>query len=103
MEFKSSSLYDSTLLHSGFSGGASGKESAANAGDTRDLGSIPGSGRSPGGGNGNSLQYPNHGQRSLRCIVPWDHKESDMTERKHKRMLHCIYYGKLSMKNDLIY
>ena len=57
MEFKSSSLYDSTLLHSGFSGGASGKESAANAGDTRDLGSIPGSGRSPGVGNGNLLQY----------------------------------------------
>ena len=31
-----------------------GKESACNAGD---LGSIPGSGRSPGKGNGNSLQY----------------------------------------------
>ena len=28
-----------------------------NAGDTRDPGSIPGSGRSPGGGNGNPLQY----------------------------------------------
>ena len=29
----------------------------ANAGDIRDAGSIPGSERSPGGGNGNSLQY----------------------------------------------
>ena len=29
-----------------------------NAGDTRDVGSIPGSGRSPGEGNGNPLQYP---------------------------------------------
>ena len=29
----------------------------ANAGDTGDLGSIPGWGRSPGGGNGNPLQY----------------------------------------------
>ena len=29
----------------------------ANAGDTRAAGSIPGSGRSPGGGNGNPLQY----------------------------------------------
>ena len=29
----------------------------ANAGDTRDLGSIPGSGRSPGVGNDNPLQY----------------------------------------------
>ena len=30
---------------------------SANAGDIRDLGSIPGSGRSLGGGHGNSLQY----------------------------------------------
>ena len=29
----------------------------ANAGDIRDTGSIPGSGRSPGGGHGNLLQY----------------------------------------------
>ena len=33
------------------------KNPTANAGDIRDMGSIPGSGRSPGGGNGNSLQY----------------------------------------------
>ena len=33
------------------------KDLAANVGDTRDAGSIPGSGRSPGGGNGNPLQY----------------------------------------------
>ena len=38
----------------GFPGGSEGKASACNAGD---LGSIPGSGRSPGGGNGNPLQY----------------------------------------------
>ena len=38
----------------GFSGGSVGKESACNAGD---LDSIPGSGRSPGEGNGNPLQY----------------------------------------------
>ena len=35
----------------------SGKESVCNAGDTRDVDSIPGSGRSPGGGNGKPLQY----------------------------------------------
>ena len=35
----------------------SGKESPANTGDTREVSSIPGSGRSPRGGNGNSLQY----------------------------------------------
>ena len=33
------------------------KESAGNAGDAGDSGSILGSGRSPGGGNGNPLQY----------------------------------------------
>ena len=38
----------------GFPGGTDGKESACNA---TDLGSIPGSGRSPGGGHGNPLQY----------------------------------------------
>ena len=33
------------------------KNPLANAGDIRDTGSIPGSGRSPAGGNSNSLQY----------------------------------------------
>ena len=35
----------------------SDKESACQAGDAADMGSIPGSERSPGGGNGNPLQY----------------------------------------------
>ena len=38
----------------GFRGDSDGKESACKAGD---LGSIPGSGRSPGAGNGYPLQY----------------------------------------------
>ena len=38
----------------GFPGGSEVKNPPANAGD---VGSIPGSGRSPGEGNGNSLQY----------------------------------------------
>ena len=42
------------LLHRGFPGGSDGKEFACNAGDP---GSIPGSGRSPGEGNSNPLQY----------------------------------------------
>ena len=33
------------------------KNLPANAGDLRDAGSIPGSEKSPGGGNGNPLQY----------------------------------------------
>ena len=41
----------------GFPGGSMVKNSPANAGDTRDLGLIPRLGESPGGGNGNPLQY----------------------------------------------
>ena len=50
----------------GFPGGSDVKESTCNAGD---LDSIPGSGKSPGGGLGNPLQYSclenPHGRRSL--------------------------------------
>ena len=35
----------------------SGKESTWSTGEAGDMGSVPGLGRSPGGGNGNSLQY----------------------------------------------
>ena len=51
----------------------------------RDLGVTPGSGRSPGGGHGNPLQYccleHPHGQRSLTGYSPWGPKESDTTEQ----------------------
>ena len=63
-------------FHLDFPGGSDGKVSAYNAGDP---GSIPGSGISPGEGNGNPLQ--SHGWRSLVGYCPWGHKESDMTER----------------------
>ena len=66
----------------GFPGGSVGKESSCSV---EDLGSIPGLGRSPGGGHGNPLQYSclenPHGQRSLEGCSPWGHKESDTTER----------------------
>ena len=41
----------------GFPGDSVVKNLPANAGDTGDLGLIPGSGRSTGGGNENSIQY----------------------------------------------
>ena len=41
----------------GFPGGAVVKSLPANAGDAGGAGLIPGSGRSPGGGNGNPPQY----------------------------------------------
>ena len=66
----------------GFPGGSDGEESSCNA---EDPGSIPGSGRSPGGGHGNPLHYSclenPHGQRSLVGYRPRGRKESDMTER----------------------
>ena len=66
----------------GFPGGSEGKESACNA---RDLGSIPGLGRSPGGGHGSPLQYSclenPSGQRSLVDCSPWSHRKSDTTEQ----------------------
>ena len=59
------------------------KNLPASAGDTRDVGSIPGSGRSPGEGHGNPvhscLESP-HGQRSLIGYNPWGHKKANMTE-----------------------
>jgi len=65
----------------GFPGSSDSIESACNAGD---LGSIPGLGRSTGGGHGNPLQYSYlekpHGQRSLVGYSPWGPKESDTTE-----------------------
>ena len=63
-----------------YSFGSDGKASACNAGD---LGLIPGSGRSPGEGNGNPLQLlpgKSHGWRSLIGYSPWGCKESDTTE-----------------------
>ena len=64
-----------------YSGSSEGKESFCSAGD---LGLIPGSGRSPGEGNGNPLQYSclenPHGQRSLAGYSPCGHKESDTTD-----------------------
>ena len=67
----------------GFPGGSVVKNPPANAGDT---GLIPGSGRSPGGGNGNLLQdscleNPMDRGASLAGYTPRDCKESDTFER----------------------
>ena len=59
-------------------GGSDCKESACNAGDP---GLNPGSGRSPGEGKGNSLQYSCLENFMDRGYSPWGHKESDTTER----------------------
>ena len=57
------------------------KNLLANAGDVRDAGSIPESGRSPRGGNGNSLQYSClENPIILVGYSPWGCRESDTTE-----------------------
>ena len=63
--------------------GSDGKESACNV---EDPGSIPGSGRCLGGGYGDTLQsscLENRMDRVARqsTVIPWDCKESDMTEQ----------------------
>ena len=64
-----------------FPGDSDGTASAYNA---RDPGSISGSGKSPGEGNGNPLQYgKSHGWRSLVGYSPWGGKVSDRTKQLH--------------------
>ena len=65
-----------TPVFLGFPCGSAGKESTCNA---RDLGSIPGLGRSPGEGKGYQLQYSGL-KNSMDCIVHGGHKESDTTK-----------------------
>ena len=67
-------------------GGARGKESACSAGDARDAGSIPGSGRPPGEGSGNPLQYScleNPMHRGAWRAAVHGATESDTTEGTH--------------------
>ena len=71
-------------LETSFPGGSAVKASAWKVGDA---GSIPGSGRSPGEGNGHPtpvlLPGESHGGRSLVGYSPWGCKESDTTQRLH--------------------
>ena len=68
------------------------KNPPANAGDTRDPGSIPGSGRSPGGGKSNPLQYfglenPMDRGAWQAHISPWGCKEAVTKEQARTHTL----------------
>ena len=74
----------------GFPGGRAVKNLCANAGHARDVGLIPGLGRSPGVGIGNSLQYfclENPMDRGAWQATVHGATESDMTEQlsRHPR------------------
>ena len=65
----------------GFPGGTVVKNLSANAEDARNLGWIPGSGRSPGEGNGNPLQYS--------CLeIPWTEEPGRLQTMGSQRVGH---------------
>ena len=83
------------------------KNPPANAGNSGDMGSIPGSGKSPGEGKGNPLQYSclgnPHGQRSLAGNSPCGQKESDMTKQLSTAHTSLPTSGNTSVKLDANY
>ena len=87
----------------GFPGGTSGKESACQIRDIRDVSLIPRSGRFPGVGNDNPtrvfLPGESHGQRSLVGYRPQGHKESDTTEATWHA---CMWISKCSPQTSYI-
>ena len=100
----------------GFPGGLVIKNLPANAGDTEDVGSIPGLGRYPGGENGNPLQYSSFffqysclGNPMNRGACLSGGKESDTTERLNMHVCNmyvcmygclCIVYGRSCLSGN---
>ena len=63
--------------------GLSSKDFTSNAGDVGDAGSIPGTGRSPGGGHATHSSIParkSRGERNLASYSPKGCRESDTTD-----------------------
>ena len=86
----------------GFPGGSHCKEAACNSGD---LGLIPGLGRSPGEGHGNTLQCSGlenpHGRRAWRVIVHGITKSQDTTERLSTQQ-NIIFLVQISLNLSMI-
>ena len=98
----------------GFPDGTTVESPPAKAGDARDTGSIPGLGRSPGGGNGSPFQYSclenSMGRGAWRATVHGGPKGSDPTEYTHTHRYKIKFYitveklensGKYKGKQDL--
>ena len=78
------------------------KNLPASAGGTRETGSFPGLGRSPGEGNGNPLRYSclenSMDRGAWQTTVPWGCKELNMTEDAHTIFAKEIYFIKKESK-----
>ena len=68
-------------MYTHFPGGAGGKESSTNAGGLRDMGSVPGSGRSPGREHGNPLHI-------LAWRIPWTQEPGRLQSIGSQRVRH---------------
>ena len=69
------------IYNRGFPGGSVVKKQPADAGHTEDMGLIPGSGRSPRGGNNTSLQYS--------CLeIPWTEEPGRLQSMGYQRVGH---------------
>ena len=118
-------------MYRGFSGGSVVKNLPANPGDTGDVSSVPGSGRSPGGWSGNSLQYSKnpmdrgawpgivHGvPKSLTQLSDWTHtwytdsilsiidthevEKSGPCSQRHHSLAGAICWWKVVWKSSLM-
>ena len=74
--------------------------------ETREVGLILGSGRSPGGGHGNPLQYSclenPYGQRSLAGYSPLGGKELGMTERLSTAEHSMLLFLKIKCDKEIL-
>ena len=85
----------------GFPGGSAVKNPSANARDIRDEGWMPGLGRSPGGGNGNPLQYScleNSMDRGVWWITV--HGVAKSQTRLRQLRMHATLYSKESIAKN---
>ena len=77
----------------GFPGGSVGKESACNAGDIEDVGSIFESARSPGARHDSSIQFSpgeSHGQRSMATVRKVAKSRTQLKLLSTQALLHTV-------------
>ena len=76
------------------------KNPPANAGDTRDMDLISWSGRSPGGGHGNPLQYSSTHSSILAWRIPWTEEPGGLQSIESQRVGHDR--SKLTHTHELV-